>query len=47
MNTTKEVDVIIYEDFFFKKFLATLCLEMKPNAKTEEIKRRLIMLVKK
>ncbi len=39
MNTTKEVDVIIYEDFSFKEFLATLCLEMKPNAKTEEVKR--------
>lgn len=39
MNTTKEVNVIIYEDFSFKEFLATLCLEMKPNAKTEEVKR--------
>ena len=39
MNTTKEVNVIIYEDFSFKEFLATLCLEIKPNAKTEEVKR--------
>ena len=39
MNTTKEVNVIIYEYFSFKEFLATLCLEMKPNAKTEEVKR--------
>lgn len=39
MNTTKEVNVIIYEEFSFKEFLATLCLGMKPNAKTEEVKR--------
>lgn len=41
-NKKLPIDIIIYEDAKFKRFLSCLCCEMNPEAEAEEIERAIM-----